>query len=148
MTNSTELLDELASAARDGKSFYELAATKVDHADLKALFSRIAKVKGEIAAGLATEIRAEGEVPAQGSTWSAEIARLYIEVRAVLADRNYTWVSQLEDSEDKLLKQFNEALADLDTSSHAHIILTSLMPEVRSCHDVMRAQKLAFQAAA
>ena len=148
MNHSTELLDELASATRDGKSFYELAATEVENTDLKALFTRIAKVKGEIAAALATEIRAEGEVPAKETSWSADIARLYVEVRAVLGDKNYTWVSQLEDSEDKLLKQFGEAMADPNTSAHAHIILTRFMPEVRSCHDLMRAQKLAFKAAA
>ncbi|MGH8029039.1 MAG: PA2169 family four-helix-bundle protein [Arenimonas sp.] len=148
MNQSTELLDGLASAARDGKSFYELAAREVDNAELKTLFTRIAKVKGEIAAALATEIRAEGEVPAKETSWNAEITRLYIEVRAVLGDKNYTWVSQLEDSEDNLKKQFIEALADPNTSAHAHIVLTRFMPEVQSCHDLMRAQKLAFRAAA
>ena len=41
-------LNDLIEIARDGKSFYEEAATKVKDAELAALFTRIAGVKGRI----------------------------------------------------------------------------------------------------
>ena len=148
MNHSNEILDGLVSAARDGKSFYELAATEVTNTELKTLFTRIAKVKGEIVQGLSMEIRAAGEKPADSGSWSAEIAKLYIEVRAVLGDKNYTYVSQLEDSEDKLLKAFAEALADTETSVHARTVINRFMPEVRACHDLMRSKKFAMKNAA
>ncbi len=148
MNQSSEILDNLVTAIRDGKSFYELAASEVDNPELKTLFTRIAKVKGEIVQGLSTEIRADGEIPQKTTSWSAEITRLYVEVRSVLGDKNYTYVSQLEDSEDKLLKQFSEAQSDPNTSEHARIVLARFLPEVKNCHDLMRTQKLAFKNAA
>jgi len=148
MNPSNEILDHLVSVTRDGKSFYELAATEVNHPDLKALFLRIAKVKGEIVSGLSSEIRAAGEAPSESGSWSASVTRGYAEVRALLGDKNHTYVAMLEDAEDKLMDAFDKALADSSTSAHAHDVITRLLPEVRSCHDQMRAQQLALKTAA
>jgi uncharacterized protein (TIGR02284 family) len=64
MNHSNHVLNGLVSATRDGKRFYALAAIEVTDSELKALFTRLAKVKGEIVQGLSTEIRAGGEKPA------------------------------------------------------------------------------------
>ena len=148
MTHTNEILNELVSATRDGQSFYELAATEVSNFELQALFTRIAKVKGDIVAGLSTEIRANGAKPTDDGTWSASVTRNYVEVRALLGDKNYTYVAQLENSEDQLLEAFDKALKDTATTPHAQSVITSYLPEVRSCHAIMRAKKSELKAAA
>ena len=148
MNHNNHIINDLVSATRDGKSFYELAATKVDSPELKALFARLAKVKGDIVQGLSNELRAVGEAPAETGTWTGDFSKLYGEVRALLGDKNYAYVAQLEESEDRLMKAFDKALNDTDTSSSAHTIITRYLPEVRSCHDIMRSQKMALKKAA
>ena len=148
MNHSNHILNDLVSATRDGKSFYELAATKIDSQELKALFTRLAKVKGDIVNGLSKEIRALGDQPAETGTWSGDFNKLYGEVRALLGDKNYAYVAQLEESEDQLMKAFDKALNDEHTSPSAHTIITRYLPEVRACHDIMRSQKMALKKAA
>ena len=148
MNHSNHILNDLVSATRDGKSFYELAATKVNSPELKALFTRLAKVKGDIVQGLSNEIRAVGEKPADTGTWTGDFDKLYGEVRALLGDKNYAYVAQLEESEDRLMKAFDKALNDQETSPSAHTIITRYLPEVRTCHDIMQSQKMALKKAA
>lgn len=148
MTHTNEVLNDLASATRDGKSFYEMASFEVADPELKALFTRIAKVKGDIAEGLATEIFASGERPVYDRSFDEEIARNYVEVRALLGDKDYTYVAQLENSEDKLLQAFDSAISDSRTSEHARGVISRFLPEVRSCHKIMSAKKAALREAA
>ena len=148
MNNNNQVLNDLVSATRDGKSFYENAAAEVTDSELKTLFTRLAKVKGEIVVGLSTEIRAGGETPSDSGTWSGDFTKLYAKVRATLSDKNFAYVAELEDSEDQLLKAFDKALHDEETTPHAHTVITRYMPEVRLCHDIMRARKIALKKAA
>jgi uncharacterized protein (TIGR02284 family) len=148
MNHSNHILNDLVSATRDGKTFYELAATKVDSPELKTLFTRLAKVKGEIVHGLSNEIRSVGEKPSETGTWTGDFNKLYGEIRALLGDKNYAYVAQLEDSEDRLMKAFEKALSDVKTTPSAHTVITRCMPEVRACHEIMRAQKIALKKAA
>jgi uncharacterized protein (TIGR02284 family) len=148
MNHSNHILNDLVSATRDGKGFYEHAATMVTNPELKTLFTRIAKVKGEIVLGLSNEIRAVGDKPTDTGTWSGDFNKLYGEVRALLGDKNYAYVSRLEESEDQLLNGFTKALNNTDITEHARTIITRYMPEVRSCHDIMQARKIALKKAA
>jgi uncharacterized protein (TIGR02284 family) len=145
---SIDILNDLIAATRDGKGFYEHAATKVKNPELKALFMRLAHVKAAIVRELSDEIRADGDVPTQTGTWSGDFNRFYTQIRAHLGDKTYAYVAQLEESEDQLLKAFDKALHDEDISPHAHAVINRQLPEVRSCHAIMRAQKIALKKAA
>ena len=142
MNPSNHILNDLVSATRDGKRFYEHAARRVDSPELKELFTRLANAKGEIVEGLSNELRALGEAPAEVGTWSGDFHRLCGDMRARLGDRNEAYVERLEESEARLLKAFNKALNDENTSGSAHEVIADLMPEVRICHDTMHARKM------
>ena len=148
MNHSNQILNDLVSATRDGKGFYEHAASMVSDPELRTLFTRLAKVKGDIVKGLSDEIRATGDKPVDSSTWSGDFNKLYGEVRALLGDKNYAYVAQLEESEDQLMKAFNKALDNMDTTDHARTVITRFLPEVRSCHEIMRSRKIALKKAA
>ncbi len=140
---SAGTLDDLVATARDGKSFYEHAATRVRSNKLRTLFVRTANVKGEIVRWLAVETRTGGYSHAETGTWAGDFNRLYADVRAHLADRNYACVVVLlEESEEQLLKALVRAIIDADTPPHAKAVIDRLLPEVRHCQQLMREQKV------
>ncbi|HMB57911.1 MAG TPA: PA2169 family four-helix-bundle protein [Arenimonas sp.] len=146
--NHNKHLNDLVAVARDGKDFYEYAATRVDDQELKSLFTRMAGIKGEIVQGLSSEIKATGDVPTQSGTIVGDMNKLYGSVRALLGNKDYAYVAQLEESEDRLLKAFNIAIADKDTTATALAVLNRLLLQVRQCHEQMRTRKLALKKAA
>lgn len=148
MNRSNQMLNDLVSIARDGKSFYEHAATKVSDPELKQLFIRIAGVKSQIVADLSNEIGAMGDKPSESGTLVGDISKLYTELRAKLGDKDYTYVARLEQSEDRFLNAFEEARSSEYVSPAAIAILSRLAPEVRQCHELMRTRKQALKRAA
>ena len=134
-------LNDLIEIARDGKSFYEEAATKVKDAELSALFTRIAGVKARIVAALSGSVAASGGKPAEHGTMVGSMQQFYGKVRAALGDTTYGYVAELEESEDRLLKAFNETIGDEDTPAAARAEAQALLPSVRECHNVMRDRK-------
>jgi len=78
-----------------------------------------------------------------------EIARdgqqFYGKVRATLGDKQYGYVAELEESEDRLLKAFKDTLTDADTSPAARQEVQRLLPQVQECHAVMRDRKHAMK---
>jgi len=147
-TKTTHTLNDLIAIARDGKDFYDEAAQKVENPELRALFNRIAGVKADIVAQLSSVVRSAGGQPETTGTLVGGMQQLYGKLRATLGDTNYGYVAELEESEDRLLKAFDEALKDNDTPVAAREAAARLLPQVRECHDVMRNRKLAMKNAA
>ncbi len=148
MNHSNHILNDLVSVARDGKSFYEDAATKIDNPELRTLFTGIATVKGDIVTSLSSEIRTTGGTPPDSGTWVGSFNKMYGDLRAKFGDKTYSFVAQLEESEDRLLKGFNDALQDKEISPSARMTLNRLLPEVRNCHEIMSSRKVALKKAA
>lgn len=140
-------LNDLIEIARDGNQFYTEAAKKVEDAELSALFVRIAGVKHDIVSRLSATVAAAGEKPAEHGTFVGSMQQFYGKVRATLGDTQYGYVAELEESEDRLLKAFNETLADSDTPPAARSEVERLLPQVRETHQLMSARKHALKAA-
>lgn len=145
---TTEALNDLISVARDGQDFYAEAARKVEDQELSALFRRIAEVKARIVFELGATVQTAGGAPETGGTLAGSMQQLYGTVRSTLGDKQYGYVAELEESEDRLLKAFEKVIGDKDTPSAARDAATRLLPEVRECHDVMRARKQTMKHAA
>ena len=148
MNPSNQTLNDLVCIARDGKSFYEHAATKVDDAELRNLFTRLAAVKDDIVLGLASQISAAGDKPADSGTLVGELSKLYGDLRALAGSKDYAYVAQLEQSEDRFISAFEAARRDERVSPAAIATLNRLAPEVRHCHELMRTRKQAMKKAA
>jgi len=84
---------------------------------------------------------AAGGKPAEHGTMVGAMQQFYGKVRAALGDTTYGYVAELEESEDRLLKAFQDTLADADTPPTARAEVQELLPRVRECHDVMRERK-------
>jgi uncharacterized protein (TIGR02284 family) len=138
-------LNDLIEIARDGQEFYTEAAGKVEDAELAALFTRIAGVKNEIVRSLSATVVAAGGKPADHGTFVGSMQQFYGKVRATLGDKQYGYVAELEESEDRLLKAFKDTLTDADTSPAARQEVQRLLPQVQEGHAVMRDRKHAMK---
>lgn len=148
MNRSNPLLYDLEAIARDGKSVYERAAEKVHDRGLKKLFTRIANIKAGISKSLTEEIEAMSDKPAQTGALAGEFSEIYDDLRALAGRKDYAYVAQLEESEDRLIRAYKAAISDREISPHAVAVLCRLAPHVRQCHGLMSACKQSlFQAA-
>lgn len=140
-------LNDLIEIARDGGEFYREAADKVKNPQLSSLFDQMAVHKNDIVAGLSAEVINTGGKPAEHGTMVGSMHQLYGKARAALGDTDYAYVSELEESEDRLLGAFKDTIADRDTPAAARMAAEQFMPRVLECHNIMRNHKQTLKAA-
>lgn len=138
---NADTLQELVSIARDGAKFYDEAGKEVKDPSLKLLFVRMADQKRNLIAALSSKLAANHEdVPTEG-TVLGKLRRVYADVRTSLpGDEAKVYVSQLEETEDRLLAHFEQAISKVDDPT-VRSILQNHMPQVRACHAEMSAAK-------
>ena len=138
-------LKELVQIARDGATFYEESIQKVEDPRLKSIFSDMAKHKRDLIHSLSSTLRVHDEDVPEDGTIAGKFRQGYADLRAALTkDDSKVYVSQLEDSEDRLLHHFESALDEIEDPSVKNVLQTH-MPQVRACHDQMRELKKAIQ---
>lgn len=131
-------IKELIQIARDGETFYRDAIDKVDDSRLKTFFSDMAGHKRQIIEPLAAKLRVNDEDVPESGTVAGKFRQAYTDLRSSMSSNEAKlYVSQLEETEDRLLHHFTDALESVEDPS-TKTLLQSLMPQVRSCHDQMR----------
>lgn len=137
----TATLKELVEVLDDGKKFYEDASTKVDRADLRQLFNRMAQTKGVIASDLKTQIVASGKSAPEHGTIGGSLRKAYGEICAKLSKTpSKEYVDQLEGFEDRIVAAFREAAGKSD-DAQVRALAQKYMPEVLRDHKEMSALK-------
>ncbi len=147
-TEKIDTLNDLIAITRDSATFYHDAAKAVPNPALKTLFGEMASSKQGLVGAMSKEVLAEGATPATAGTVRGSWDKLYGEVRSQFGDTNYGYVSQLESSEDRLMKAFNEVVADNDVPAAVKQTVSSYLPTIRSHHDLMRDRKWDMKATA
>ncbi|MGO1894029.1 MAG: PA2169 family four-helix-bundle protein [Luteimonas sp.] len=140
-------LNDLIEIARDGSEFYTEAASKVDNPELSTLFTQMAGHKREIVDGLTADVAAIGGEPADSGTAAGSMRQGYAKLRAALGDKDYAYVAELEELEDRLLEAFKDTVDDSDTPAAAKAAAQKHLPRVVECHDIMRNRKVALKEA-
>ncbi len=140
-----DTLKELVQIARDGATFYEESIQKVDDQRLKSMFTDMAKHKRDLIQSLSSTLRVHDEDVPEDGTVAGKFRQGYADLRAALTkDDAKVYVSQLEESEDRLLHHFEDALESIDDPTVKNVLQVH-MPQVRACHDQMRELKKAAQ---
>lgn len=140
MTDAKATLKELIQIANDGASFYADAAQHVQRGAVHDLFGRMAQHKRALSATLARRLAGMGEqAPAPDSgTIVGALRKAYAGVRATFSsNQDQVYVAQLEETEDRLLHHFEDALSDPDNAA-IRSDLAANIGQVRACHDEMR----------
>jgi uncharacterized protein (TIGR02284 family) len=145
MNTDTATLSDMIEVLNDGRTFYQEAAIRVERADLKNLFERMARTKQSIAEDLRTAVVANGATPPEGGTFAGSLRMAYTEMRAALSThKDYQYVAQLEEFEDRILHSFEDAVAKSDDDV-VRSIASRYMPEVTRDHNEMKTLKHAAQ---
>jgi len=101
----------------------------------------MATTKAAIESDLRTAVVARGDQPATAGTFAGAIRKAYSEVRAKLSsDKNYAYVAELEQFEDRILKAFQHAAQKSDDAG-VRTIAQRYMPQISRDHAEMRELK-------
>jgi uncharacterized protein (TIGR02284 family) len=145
VSRDTATLNDIIEVLDDGLTFYQEAATRVERPDLRNLFERMARTKQLIAEDLRAAVVADGAKPPVDGSFAGSLRKAYAEVRTALSShKDYQYVAQLEKFEGRILRSFEDAVAESDdavvrTIAHSHL------PQVTRDHNEMRKLKGAAQ---
>ena len=138
MADTTSLLNDLVQVTRDSKTFYEDVARETDNPRLRDVFNRMAMAKSSLIGALSAKLVSLGETPPDSGTMGGSLRKAYADIRATFSkDDDKVYVAQLEETEDRVLEEFEDALAKTD-SVDVRRVLTEQLPKVRACHEEMR----------
>lgn len=144
MQNASNVKD-IVQIARDSASFYTEAMQKVDDPHIKSMFSSMAQHKQRIIDSLSEKLKMGNEIAPEHGTVAGTIRKNYADLLASFTTNDAkVYVSQLEETEDRLLRHFQEAIQDAEDPG-VRALLEAHMPQVRSCHDQMRTLKNSMQ---
>lgn len=143
-----DTINELIQVTRDSAEFYTDAAKEVKNPNLRSLFEQIADSKNGLVGAMSRQVRDEGAKPATAGTFSGSLRQFYGTVKAKMkTDKgDYAFVSELEDSEDRLLDAFHDVLKSDSAPQEVKQTLMGYMPTVQGHHDAMRNRKWEMQA--
>lgn len=146
-----ELLQHLLSVCEDGRIFYEQAARKTDESNLEKVFTDMARQRQTVSSKLVAKIREfGGKIDEETRTAKGKWNMLYGEILAALSPNSgKQFVNRLEESEDRVLEEFSNAVgqtipADLkDFIYGLHRILQDSHDYMKSLKDHMEEKKAA-----
>ncbi|WP_444996653.1 ferritin-like domain-containing protein [Aliikangiella sp. IMCC44359] len=138
-----QLLKDLSLICIDGKRFYCDSVDKVESPTLSAIFSDMARVREGFLIDINEIILSLGGEPTdKNGTISGAFHQKYTDIKAMLVpDNEYTYISQLEELEDRTLEKFREALANAKNPVVKNFIGIALI-KFNKTHDEMKSLQL------
>jgi uncharacterized protein (TIGR02284 family) len=138
----TGVLNDLIRINKDRVVGYEKATDELrdEDADLKTLFQRYITESRQYAQELTTEVSRLGGDPADGTTNSGKVYRVWMDLKATVGghDRK-TILSNCEFGEDAAQKAYDTALnADLDWEPSIRDLIVRQKASLRSGHDEVK----------
>ena len=136
-----DTLNELISVTRNSADFYGEAAGEVGNPQLQSLFRNMADAKCGIVDSLSREVKTDGGEPKDSAGFQGSLHRMYGEMRGKLGGDDYSYVEQLEASEDRMLDAYRNVLDDGDASQQVKSAVREYLPQVIEQHNLMRDRK-------
>ena len=138
MSSASATLNDLIEVLEDGTKFYQEALTKVSRPDLRSLFGRMATTKAAIASDLKSAVAAKGDEPSESGSFAGSLRKAYAEARAKFSsDKDYAYIAELEQFEDRVVREFKDAAQKSDDVS-VRAIAQRYLPEITRDHATMR----------
>lgn len=133
MNENMTQLNELIEITRDGQHFYQHAMEAVKDVELQHLFRDMAQSKTHIIQALSVKVAANHEQPAQGGTTAGKLHEKYADVKARLGHTDAVYIDQLDQTEERILAAFEDALKTATPDVKA--LLAIELPKIRACHE-------------
>lgn len=145
-----EKLNQLVEINNDRIEGYERAEKETDETDLLNNFREMAGHSRQNKEELSLEIRALGGIPADGTSTSGKIFRVWMDIKAALAGRDRkAIISSCERGEDTALDTYKEVLGSdvsfpsalRDKIKKQEMVLRSDHDHIKALRDSAKAQK-------
>ncbi|MEH8015720.1 PA2169 family four-helix-bundle protein [Rheinheimera muenzenbergensis] len=134
-------VSDIIQVLNSGIDFYRDAKDKVDDKQLEQFFDRMLNARRLVKEQLQPFAVQDDGKREEGSALSVEARKVYTKViGAVSSDKAHTYISQLEEVEDKTLEEIRSALTENQRPQYEAALLQSLAT-MQECHDEMRALK-------
>ena len=132
-------IKDLIQVLKSGSEFYRDAKDEVKDSSLITTFENVATDHDECITRLQPFVVAQEGSPEDGSSWAVKAREAYTEVKAALtSNSDLTYVSQLEEVEDKLLEACDEAL-EAEQPLSRKTALAEVRSRLQKTHDRIRA---------
>lgn len=142
-TTDVKHVSDIVQVLNSGIDFYQDAKDKIDSPKLAAFFDRMINARKTVKQKLQPfAIAEEGKVE-QGSAFTVEVRNVYTQIiGSMSSDKQHTYISQLEEVEDKTIEEIRTALHKKQPVD-CEAALLSALSTMQACHDEMRALKRA-----
>lgn len=138
---NTEVLNDLIRINNDRVDGYEKAADEAKDidADLKALFHKFASDSKQYAAELRQTVVSLGGDPAEDTTVSGKVYRVWMDLKAFVTGKDRTAIlASCEYGEDAAQKAYNAALEEDDLTSEVRELVVRQKTTLRQAHDLIK----------
>ncbi len=130
-------IDDLVQVLNSGIEFYNEAKTKVDDLAIRAVFDDMAKVRVAAVESLQPFVAVQEGERETGGDWAIDTRKFYTKFIAMMSsDKEHTYVKELEEVEDKTLKEFDRVM-DKDQPPQFKQVLANIRAALQQCHDQM-----------
>lgn len=139
----TKHVADIIKVMNGGVEFYEKAKQEVDSPRIQHMFDKMVEAKKSAINELQPFVSAEkGHIEA-GSDLEVSARQVYTKLldKVTQSSTEHTYVDQLEEVEDKVLAELEEALK-LDQPSGCEQALRAVQARMRECHDEMKALQM------
>lgn len=144
-THTVEHVSDVIKVLNSGIDFYEKAQDEINDPRVKTVFSKMIDARHRAVTRLQPYAIAEQSEKESGSDFSVQARKVYTQVLAsIKSDERATYVTQLEEVEDKTLEELEAAL-DKDQPSLCRSALTETYAQMKNCHDQMLALQKATE---
>ena len=143
--NTTEVkhVSDIVQVLNSGIEFYTDAKSKVDSPNIARFFDRMIAARKSVKQQLQPFAVVEEGKPEQGSAFTVDARKVYTKViSAISSDKDHTYISHLEEVEDKTLEEIRAALDEKQPADCESALLAALST-MKACHDEMRNLKRA-----
>lgn len=137
---NAEVLNDLIRINNDRIKGYERAVgeTAEEDADLRDLFIELANESKSYIAALREQVKHTGEEPAEGTTASGKIYRVWMDLKAAITGRDRKAIlSSCEFGEDAAQKAYKIALEE-DLSAALSALIGQQKDQLRQSHDKVK----------
>ena len=137
-------LNGLIEINNDRTEGYHKAAEETNDATLKSLFARFAANSRSYRNELVSLVRSQGGEPAEGTTGSGKLYRVWMDIKAALAGKDRKAVlSNCEYGEDVALESYRGVTEakDFTLPSNIREILQRQQSEIKAAHDEIKGMR-------
>ncbi|GAA6183384.1 MULTISPECIES: PA2169 family four-helix-bundle protein [Aliiglaciecola] len=142
MSNEVKQVNKVADVIevlKAGADFYEESIDKATHESVKQVFARMMFEKKAAIEALQPFAIAEQGEKETGESIAVNVRNMYTKLVGFLSfDKEHTYISQLEEVEDKTLEVIDEALAEKQPDT-CTLALREIRGTMQACHDEMKA---------